>query len=106
MGHALVALAYADSVPDWRTDPKTIDAIVLRIGQVGENASAAHLSAEGRAAVPDVPWPQVRLMRNQLYRRYGEIDLDIVAETLEIDLPNLVAKVGAALAASAEPADG
>ncbi len=95
--HAAAAIDYAGSVPDWRTDQKTIDAIVLRVGQVGEHAATTRLSVAGQAAIPDVPWPLVRQMRNHLYHRYEELDLDVLADTLAEDLPDLIAKVRVAL---------
>lgn len=95
--HAEAALGYAQSLPDWRQDQKTIDAMVLRVGQIGEHATTRHLSAAGQAAVPGVRWLEVRLMRNRLYHGYQEIDLDILADALENDLPGLIVAIRVAL---------
>jgi len=52
--HASMAIAYARTTPDWRHDQKTVDAIVARVGQVGENATLSRLSEDAQAAVPGV----------------------------------------------------
>jgi uncharacterized protein with HEPN domain len=98
--HARTAIEYARTTPDWRHDQKTVDAIVARVGQVGENATLSRLSEDAQAAVPGVPWAAVRSMRNALYHGYEGIDVDILASTIETDLPLLIEAIEKVLAAS------
>lgn len=95
--HAEAALWHAGRVPDWRSDQTVIDAIVLRVGQIGERVMQQRLSQAGQEAVPDVPWSEVRMMRSHIYHEYDLLDLDILADTLENGLPDLVEKIKAAL---------
>ncbi len=55
------------------------------IGEVG-----ARVSAEGHAEVPQIPWTEIVAMRNRLIHAYFDVDLDIVWQTVENDLPPLV----------------
>ena len=55
---------------------------------VGEAAS--QVSPEARNQYPQVPWNSVTGMRNRLVHAYYDINLDVLWETLDGDLPNLV----------------
>lgn len=55
---------------------------------VGE--AAKHISAELRAANPDVPWAAAARMRDRLIHHYFDINLDILWQTLSDDLPRLL----------------
>jgi uncharacterized protein with HEPN domain len=62
-------------------------AIVFQLMIVGE--AAARLTPELRAAHPEVPWRGVIDMRNTLIHRYSQIDLDIVWQVVDEDVPRL-----------------
>jgi len=64
-------------------------AILKCIEIVGE-ASAA-ICAETTVRYPEVPWRQIRGMRNRLIHGYYEIDLDVVWDTVSHNLGPLVA---------------
>ena len=49
------------------------------------------MSAEGRAALPGLPWRQMVGMRNRMIHEYDRVDIAMVWETLERDLPPLIA---------------
>jgi len=51
-------------------------ALVRAIEIIGEAASK--ISPEGRAAVPNLPWPSIVGMRNRLVHAYFEIDYERV----------------------------
>ncbi len=95
--HARKAIEYANTT-DWRDDERTVDAIVTRIAQIGENASETRLSSSAQDEVADVPWPQIRAMRSRVVHGYDFIDLDILATTVANDLPELVRNIEVALA--------
>jgi uncharacterized protein with HEPN domain len=58
------------------------------IESVGE--AAARVSREGQEENPTIPWPQVVGMRNRLIHGYDQVDLDILWDTIEIDMPPLI----------------
>lgn len=66
-------------------------ALVQSIEIIGE--ASARVSAEGRAEAPQIPWTEIIAMRNRLIHGYFDVDLDIVWQTVNDDLPPLVATV-------------
>ena len=58
------------------------------IESVGE--AAARVSREGQEENPIIPWPQVVGIRNRLIHGYDQVDLDILWDTFEIDMPPLI----------------
>lgn len=64
----------------------------MRLGEiVGEAATRA--SAEGQQRYPSMPWQFARGMRNRLVHSYDKIDLDALWDTIEHDLPPLIAEL-------------
>jgi uncharacterized protein with HEPN domain len=57
-------------------------------------------SDEIRSAHSDIPWAQIAAMRNILVHDYFGIDLDEVWAAVVRDLPQLKAKIAAALASA------
>ncbi len=55
---------------------------------VGEAAN--RVPEEERANYPDVPWQDIVDFRNRVIHGYDAVDLDIVWEIVETDLPALV----------------
>ncbi len=56
---------------------------------VGE--AAAKVSSDFKAAHPQIPWRKIIGTRNVLIHGYAQIDLDILWDILEIELPDLIA---------------
>src|SRR5262245_12286329 len=67
--------------------PPRRDATVFRIAVIGE--AAAHLPPEIQALASEIPWIQVKAMRNHLIHGYWQVDFAIVAETVAQDLAPL-----------------
>lgn len=63
-------------------------ALVRLIEIVGE--AAARVSPEGQAEYSFIPWREVVGMRNRLIHGYDSIDLDVLWDTIEDDLPPLI----------------
>jgi uncharacterized protein with HEPN domain len=63
------------------------DATLFRIAIIGEVAS--HLPAEIQTLAPEIPWAQVRDMRNHIIHGYWQIDFGIVVDTIASDLEPL-----------------
>jgi uncharacterized protein with HEPN domain len=63
-------------------------AVMKAIEIVGEAAS--RMSAEGRAALPQIPWADIVGMRNRLIHAYFDVDPAIVWKTVDSALPGLI----------------
>ena len=68
-------------------DPKTQDAVLRRFLVAGE--AAARLSDETRAQFPNIPFHKIAGMRNRVVHDYGNVDFEIVWETIQTHLPLL-----------------
>lgn len=71
------------------------DATLRRLQTLSE--SAQRLSDEFKLRHPEVPWQRIAGMRNRLVHAYLDVDLDIVWNTLVVDLPALRSVVGGEL---------
>lgn len=72
----------------FRANHLVIDAVVRNLEVIGE--AAAHLPEDVVQANPDVPWREMRDMRNLLVHEYFGVSLPIVWRTVTHDLPPLV----------------
>ena len=71
----------------WIEDQKTVDAVVRNIEVIGEASSK--LPAEVLLQHEDIPWQQIKGIRNILAHEYFGIDLEIIWKTVKQDLPEL-----------------
>jgi uncharacterized protein with HEPN domain len=86
------ALAFAEGKnrSDLDKDRQLALAILKCIEIVGE-ASAA-ISVDTISRYPEIPWRQIRGMRNRLIHGYYEVDLNVVWDTIQHNLgPLLIA---------------
>jgi len=72
------------------------EAVNRKFEIIGE--TARHLSPEMRAGFPDIPWTLITAMRNILIHDYDDVNLDVVWNTTQDDLPPLITKIEAHLA--------
>ncbi len=72
----------------FQRDLKTQDVVLRRFLVVGE--AATPLTPETRSALPFIPFAQIIGMRNRVVHDYGNVDVDIVWETIQQHLPALV----------------
>lgn len=70
-------------------------AMVKDIEIIGE--AAYQTSDETRAKLPDIPWDDIIGMRHRLVHAYFDINLDILWQTVQNDLPPLVERLRAYL---------
>lgn len=49
------------------------------------------MPSEDCARYPEIPWPQIVSLRNRLIHGYDAVDLDILWQIIESDLPPLIA---------------
>jgi len=76
---------------DLDEDRKLGLAVVHLFEIIGE--AAAGVTDDFRTANPSIPWSSIIGMRNRLIHGYHDIDLDIVWETVQRDLPALVSSL-------------
>lgn len=78
-------------IPDFLSDKKTQQAVVMSLMIVGEAATKLMNSdAELTDTYPEIPWRSMRGMRNRIAHGYFEIDLAVVWETVHTALPELL----------------
>ncbi len=65
------------------------------LAQIGE--LSGRISAQMQQEHPDIPWKQIKGMRNLIIHDYTGIDLKIIRCTVEQDLPILRAQIEAIL---------
>lgn len=78
-------------IEDLKKDDVLLDSMLFRMIQVSENAKK--LSDKYKENNCDVPWRALSGFRNRIVHDYGNVDLDIVYETLKNDIPNILEKL-------------
>ena len=76
---------------DLDIDRQLVLSLVKDIEIVGE--AATHVSESGRAQAPGIPWQTIVAMRNRLVHGYYNINLNIVWQTVQQDLPALITQL-------------
>ena len=84
------------TLESFRGDARTVDAVLRNIAVIGE--AAGHVPPEVAAAHADVPWRQMRDFRNVVVHAYFGVQLSILWETVQRDLPPLAPLVRRILA--------
>lgn len=75
-------------------DTRTQRAVILEIVVIGEASTRLlkeHAAFAGRH--PEVPWADMKGMRNRIAHGYFEIDLGLVWNSVKLHLPDLVARL-------------
>jgi len=80
-------------------DDKTVDAVSFCFGVIGE--AARHVPDDVVAANPDLPWPEMRAMRNVVVHEYFGVTPETLWKTAREDLPDLVNRLRRLLAPEA-----
>jgi uncharacterized protein with HEPN domain len=68
-------------------DNKTVDAVVRNLGIIGEASN--RLPADFKDSHPQIEWHKVVGLRHRIVHEYFGIDLQIVWQILQKDLPSL-----------------
>jgi len=74
-------------------DEKTIDAVVRNLEIIGE--AARQVPDDFAAAHPEVPWARIAGLRNRIVHDYFGLDLEIIWQILQVDLPQLKSQLPA-----------
>lgn len=73
---------------DFVADRKTVDAVVRNLIIIGE--AAVHIPEEICRLHPEIPWPDMRAMRNFVVHEYFGVSDKILWDTVQINLNPLV----------------
>lgn len=96
-GAASKILAYTEGLDlaAFTGSERTVDAVRWNFATIGE--AAGNVPADVRARFPELPWQQMRGMRNRLIRVYDLTDEEVVWLTLTERLPPLIKAIDAIL---------
>ena len=81
--------------PDLNHDRKLVLSLMKDIEIIGE--AADKVTAETKAAASEIPWRDIKNMRNHLIHVYFDVDLNVLWDTVTKDLPSLADVLGHAL---------
>ncbi|KKK63832.1 hypothetical protein LCGC14_2990320 [marine sediment metagenome] len=87
------ALEFVDGVSqeEFLGDRQLQSAVSMKLEIIGEAARA--LSAECKQAHPDIPWQAIVGLRHRIVHEYFRLDLDIIWDILQKDVPELIGLV-------------
>jgi uncharacterized protein with HEPN domain len=68
----------------FQADRKTITAVLYDLAIIGE--AVRNIPAELEASHPEIPWVDVRGMRNIVVHEYFQVNLSIIWQTIQEDL--------------------
>ena len=71
------------------------DSVLFRLIQISENSMK--LTGEFKEVHRDIPWQAIKGMRNRIVHEYGEVELNIVHQTITEDIPGICRKFEAVL---------
>ena len=69
-------------------DEVLLDSMLFRMIQISENAKK--LSDEHKNRYKNIPWNALYGLRNRIVHDYGNVDLNVVYDTLKEDIPELL----------------
>lgn len=94
------ALGYVQGLTyeQFAADRKTVDAVSYAIVVIGEAANG--LKDVGPQLAPEIPWTDIRGMRNRVAHEYFGVDVRLLWETVREDLTPLLVTLRAVLARS------
>lgn len=76
------------SLNEFNNDEILNNAVCFKIVQISENCK--QLSDDFTSKHPMIPWKMIIGMRNKIVHDYGNVQLDIVYNTIKHDLPELL----------------
>lgn len=67
------------------------DSVMFRLIQISENSTK--LTADFKEINSDIPWQAIKGMRNKIVHEYGEVEFDVVHQTITEDIPDICVKL-------------
>jgi uncharacterized protein with HEPN domain len=94
------AIGYVEGLTfeQFAADARTVDAVSYAIVVIGEAAKA--IPETVAVAAPEIPWADIRGMRNKIAHEYFGVDVKVLWQTVREDLPQLLASLRALVARS------
>ena len=86
-----VAFVAGLTLPQFERNRLHQHAVLKAIEIVGE--AAGRIGPDTRRAHPEIPWPELIGMRNRLVHAYFDIDVGLVWDTVQNNLPALIARL-------------
>jgi uncharacterized protein with HEPN domain len=86
----------------FRSDMRTFKAVGADLVIIGE--AAGRIPESVRATHPEVPWQLMRALRNRIVHVYFDVDAVTLWDTVQHDLPRLIAPLRRALSGEDERA--
>ena len=93
--HIASILRYCQGVhsfQQFQSDSMRVEATVFNLMQIGELAKMS-LSDEAKAKLTAIPWPQLYGMRNRIVHGYAGVNMNIVWDTIQMDLPKMLGEL-------------
>ena len=93
-------IGYAKKIVDYgsgknyesfKEDTMVVEACVFNLSQIGE--LVRHLDNEFIELHSDVPWAQMRGLRNRIIHDYEGVNLNLVWEIIIYDIPDLIIRL-------------
>ncbi len=78
---------FGDAYDIFSSDRVYQNAVALCVLQIGELTT--HFSDEFKLEYNEVPWNQIKALRNIVAHNYGKVDIEILWETITTDIPAL-----------------
>jgi uncharacterized protein with HEPN domain len=87
---AKLAISYVENVSkeEFMRNVQCQDSVIRRIEIIGE--AARRVSEKTKVTRSDIPWSEMMGMRNLMIHDYDGVDLKIVWDTVQRDLPRLI----------------
>lgn len=76
------------SFAEFAADPRTIDAVIRNLTVIGEAAN--HVPEEVCLQYDEIPWQEMKSIRNVVVHEYFGVSSRIVWDTANIDLPRII----------------
>jgi uncharacterized protein with HEPN domain len=86
------------SYPEFAANRLVQDGVIRQLEIIGE--ASHNLSEALRAERADLPWPQIISLRNRLIHAYFDVNLGIVWDIVQNDIPALKDKVSSIISSS------
>lgn len=84
------------ALADFLEDKRTQQAVIMCLVVIGEAVSKVMIEyADFAQAHPQVPWRSMRGMRNRIAHGYFDINLEVVWDTVQTALPDLLQQLPA-----------
>lgn len=79
------------SIEELENNEILCDSVLFRLIQISENS--IKLTESFKAIHSDIPWQAIKGMRNRIVHEYGDVQLDIVYQTVTEDIPQICKKL-------------